>query len=209
MEHKSDNLCPFCKKEIAEGEKFCHHCGAQQDIFINIKCKKCGTAIEGNQKFCSKCGAKINTINFTWINSLINKVKIFFLDKKNEKKKRIIFASTIIIFALLISITSILINTSKADFNKIYIKYCSSQWATLGANNDLLFITVKESDEQDNTFQTYDAIKKIHKDLKLPDSLIDEIFMTTNSIGIQNKEFKKQNIIVIWDSNQVSYAKIQ
>ena len=45
--------CPFCKKEIGEGTRFCPECGKS---LVKV-CPKCQTPVTG--KFCSSCGQKV------------------------------------------------------------------------------------------------------------------------------------------------------
>lgn len=44
-------ICPNCKAELNEGEKFCSQCGMKLQNY----CPACGTAV-GNAKFCPNCG---------------------------------------------------------------------------------------------------------------------------------------------------------
>ncbi len=47
--------CSACGKDVAEGTKFCPHCGAKVGNF----CPKCGASIAVGAKFCGECGAKL------------------------------------------------------------------------------------------------------------------------------------------------------
>lgn len=48
-------ICPKCKAELNEGEKFCSQCGTKLQNY----CPDCGTAV-GNVKFCPGCGRALN-----------------------------------------------------------------------------------------------------------------------------------------------------
>lgn len=53
--------CPKCSAEIADGSKFCVHCGnkieAQSEQPVRF-CTSCGEKLKPGIKFCTKCGAK-------------------------------------------------------------------------------------------------------------------------------------------------------
>ena len=49
--------CIKCSAEIDSGTKFCPECGAQQ--ITEITCSACGKKIAGGQKFCPECGVKL------------------------------------------------------------------------------------------------------------------------------------------------------
>ena len=48
-------ICPKCKAELNEREKFCSQCGAKMQNY----CFDCGIAV-GNAKFCPNCGKALN-----------------------------------------------------------------------------------------------------------------------------------------------------
>jgi len=47
--------CVSCQTPIAQGSKFCSHCGASQS---GTACSGCGKSLEPGTKFCPECGAK-------------------------------------------------------------------------------------------------------------------------------------------------------
>lgn len=47
--------CVSCQTPIAQGSKFCSHCGASQS---GTACGGCGKSLEPGTKFCPECGAK-------------------------------------------------------------------------------------------------------------------------------------------------------
>lgn len=54
---KAKNICPFCKKDLLEGDTFCPYCGRKVK---NIKiCNQCGEPNDKEDNFCSNCGSKI------------------------------------------------------------------------------------------------------------------------------------------------------
>jgi len=53
--------CPKCSTEIADGSKFCVHCGNKIEAESAQKmrfCTSCGEKLKPGIKFCTKCGAK-------------------------------------------------------------------------------------------------------------------------------------------------------
>lgn len=52
-------ICPSCKKENAQGVRFCSHCGASMTAPAAAKCSSCGRENPPGTKFCGDCGAKL------------------------------------------------------------------------------------------------------------------------------------------------------
>ena len=49
--------CPKCGGEVANGSKFCNHCGASIEVVMERKCPGCGKMVGVQSKFCPDCGA--------------------------------------------------------------------------------------------------------------------------------------------------------
>lgn len=55
-------ICSKCGNEVAEGKKFCGHCGNPMtgSETKGLVCSKCGAPITPGKKFCGKCGTPIS-----------------------------------------------------------------------------------------------------------------------------------------------------
>lgn len=50
-------ICPNCKKELADGTRFCEECGAKMPEAVF--CSNCGTKAEAGMAFCQNCGNRL------------------------------------------------------------------------------------------------------------------------------------------------------
>ena len=48
-------VCPKCKKEISDGDKYCSSCGIKIETAI-LKCYNCGHKLKTGDSYCSSCG---------------------------------------------------------------------------------------------------------------------------------------------------------
>lgn len=55
-------ICSKCGNEVAEGKKFCGHCGNPMTVTETkgLVCSKCGAPITPGKKFCGKCGSPVS-----------------------------------------------------------------------------------------------------------------------------------------------------
>ena len=55
-------ICSKCGNEVAEGKKFCGHCGNPMtgSETKGLVCSKCGAPITPGKKFCGKCGSPVS-----------------------------------------------------------------------------------------------------------------------------------------------------
>ena len=55
-------ICSKCGNEVAEGKKFCGHCGNPMTVTEakGLVCSKCGSPITPGKKFCGKCGTPVS-----------------------------------------------------------------------------------------------------------------------------------------------------
>ena len=55
-------ICSKCGNEVAEGKKFCGHCGNPMTVTEakGLVCSKCGSPITPGKKFCGKCGSPVS-----------------------------------------------------------------------------------------------------------------------------------------------------
>lgn len=55
-------ICSKCGNEVAEGKKFCGHCGNPMTVTETkgLVCSKCGSPITPGKKFCGKCGSPVS-----------------------------------------------------------------------------------------------------------------------------------------------------
>lgn len=55
-------ICSKCGNEVAEGKKFCGHCGNPMtgSETKGLVCSKCGSPITPGKKFCGKCGSPVS-----------------------------------------------------------------------------------------------------------------------------------------------------
>ena len=55
-------ICSKCGNEVAEGKKFCGHCGNPMTVTgaKGLVCSKCGSPITPGKKFCGKCGTPVS-----------------------------------------------------------------------------------------------------------------------------------------------------
>ena len=55
-------ICSKCGNEVAEGKKFCGHCGNPMTVTEakGLVCSKCGAPITPGKKFCGKCGSPVS-----------------------------------------------------------------------------------------------------------------------------------------------------
>ena len=55
-------ICSKCGNEVAEGKKFCGHCGNPMtgSEAKGLVCSKCGAPITPGKKFCGKCGSPVS-----------------------------------------------------------------------------------------------------------------------------------------------------
>lgn len=55
-------ICSKCGNEVAEGKKFCGHCGNPMTVteVKGLVCSKCGSPITPGKKFCGKCGSPVS-----------------------------------------------------------------------------------------------------------------------------------------------------
>ena len=55
-------ICSKCGNEVAEGKKFCGHCGNPMTVTETkgLVCSKCGSPITPGKKFCGKCGTPVS-----------------------------------------------------------------------------------------------------------------------------------------------------
>ncbi len=52
-------VCPSCKKENAQGVRFCSFCGGSMTTSVSAECPGCGQENPPGTKFCGGCGAKL------------------------------------------------------------------------------------------------------------------------------------------------------
>jgi len=50
------NACVSCQEALKEGARFCHHCGASQEILTHKDCPSCAAECVIDAKFCMSCG---------------------------------------------------------------------------------------------------------------------------------------------------------
>ena len=89
--------------------------------------------------------------------------------------------------------------TSGPNFKKIYNKHCESTWAELGSDGSFLSIDTNPYDFEDDGIAytaAYNAVKTVNKELKLPDSLFEDMGATSGADGKQEQQFK--NVTVSW-----------
>lgn len=88
------------------------------------------------------------------------------------------------------------------DLKKLYDDYCNSIWAKLGNDYSYLSVDSNPYDFDDGdyrySFVANEAIEKINKALKLPDSLYEDMNHTTWSMGKQSETFEEAGVTVSW-----------
>lgn len=210
-------VCPYCDGEIKDQEavKVCPRCGAPHHSICweansgcaNLKCKghgenladtcstynspknenicgKCGADLQEGQVFCPKCGQRIDAP----------------ADSAKRKRPIIIAAVAAAVLVAVIVIASVG-RTKGPKFNDLYDEYCSSIWASAGADGSYLSIDTNPYDLDDEGLafhDAYTAIKNINSALGLPDSLIEDMGATRAMDGKQSETFSKQGIVVDW-----------
>ena len=50
------NACVSCQEALKEDARFCHHCGASQEVMTHKKCPSCAAECVIDAKFCMSCG---------------------------------------------------------------------------------------------------------------------------------------------------------
>lgn len=53
------NKCRKCGATLADGQKFCVHCGTPVEANKKFFCVKCGAELREGQAFCTKCGQRV------------------------------------------------------------------------------------------------------------------------------------------------------
>ena len=188
-----------------------------------MNCPKCGVLIDDGSKFCSACGAPLSEKCSTEPNTtegipnssikIISPVSTQTVPPTRKK------AIPIIIFLLLVLIVvGMFIQKSKSpNFKKLYDEYCLSTWASVGSDGSYLYVDTNPFDEDDNGNDypaAFTAIRNINNELKLPDSLINDMANTTGLDGKQFEEFSDAGVSVSWkyhpDSGlEVTYKKMK
>lgn len=112
---------------------------------------------------------------------------------------------------------------STVDLSKVYQKAaCASPWAKIADDESCIMIDTNpydfDSDSYYYTMYSYslearEAIKTIHSELGIPDSLYQQMLKTNSLQGRQTKEFSSIGIEVSWTYHpnhglEVTYSKI-
>lgn len=188
-----------------------------------MNCPKCGALIDDDSKFCSACGAPLSERCNTEANttdcipnSSIEIVPPASTQTVPSTRKKVIPITILLLIVLVV--TGTFIQKSKSpNFKKLYEEYCRSTWASVGSDGSYLYVDTNPFDEDDNgnAYPTaFTAIKNINNELKLPDSLINDMANTTGLDGKQFEEFSDAGVSVSWkyhpDSGlEVTYKKMK
>lgn len=123
--------CPKCNKELKDGSKFCHGCGAE--IFEPVFCTECGKQTSSEFAFCQNCGAAISKIPAEEQPEAAP-VPVA-VEKKPFPKKAILFGGIVVAaIALIILIVSLLGGGASNNY-ALYIK-----------DRELYFSNLKDGD---------------------------------------------------------------
>ena len=194
-EAENVKVCPGCNTSLAEGQKFCPNCGAavEENIPQTLICTNCGTEISSKTKFCPNCGKRIAAPS-----SVIADEKLF--SKKQWLIIGGIVAAVVVVAAVIILCVSLGKNaTTKIDFKNIYDEYYVAEWARVGSDNSYLSIDTNPYDYEDYYIVEADtAIEKINRALGLPESLNEEMGLTTWSMGRQKETYTSIGVTVSW-----------